>query len=491
LAHLKDHPNQGCRYRLTRRGQRGKIVSGWLVVIAAGPAIRSGYRARRRRRGPSRPGGEMLRARQKLGKYLIERRLAEGPFANVYQALDTIEGVRVALKVPHAHLLTAEMLQDFREEVRLTARLDHVNILPVKDATMIDSQLVIAFPLGKETLAERMQRRMSLRTFVQLAEQMLEAVAYAHQNRVIHCDIKPENFILFDGNRVRLADFGIAKVARRTVEGSGWGTLGYVAPEQAMGKPSFRSDVFSLGLILYRMLTGVLPEWPYRWPPPGYAKLRRKAHPDLVALVRRAMEFHAHRRFRDAEQMRNAFGRIKPRLLRRHAERRRKANRAAAPRDWQTVRWQQFQRQYGRLLETRFRCSRCRGPVSEPMHACPWCGAPRAVHRHPTRFPANCPRCGRGMKLDWTYCPWCYGPGFEVPVNRHYSDKRYQARCSNPACPRHLLMPFMRYCPWCHRKIRRRWKVPGCRDSCPSCGWGVVKTFWDYCPWCGKGPLGR
>jgi serine/threonine protein kinase len=97
---------------------------------------------------------------------------------------------------------------------------------------------------------------------------MIEAVAYAHRQRIIHCDIKPENFILFPDNRLRLTDFGIARVAQNTVAGSGSGTVGYMAPEQAMGKPSMRSDVFSLGLVIYRMLTGQLPEWPFEWPPP-------------------------------------------------------------------------------------------------------------------------------------------------------------------------------------------------------------------------------
>ena len=208
----------------------------------------------------------MLRVRQKLGKYVIERRLAEGPFANVYRALDTIEGVRVAIKVPHPHLVNQDLLDDFREEVRLMARLDHINILALKDASLIDGHFVIALPLGQKTLGDRLQTRMGLKTAVGFAEQMLDAVAYAHENRIIHCDLKPENFLIFDESHLRLADFGIARVARRTIQGSGWGTLGYMAPEQAMGKPSFRSDVFSLGLILYRMLSGDFPIGPTTGP---------------------------------------------------------------------------------------------------------------------------------------------------------------------------------------------------------------------------------
>ena len=98
----------------------------------------------------------MLKARQRLGKYRIERRVSSGGFADVYRALDTIEGVRVALKVPHPHLLTKELLEDFRNEVRLMARLDHVNILPLKDASVVQSHFVIVFPLGERTLADRL-----------------------------------------------------------------------------------------------------------------------------------------------------------------------------------------------------------------------------------------------------------------------------------------------------------------------------------------------
>jgi serine/threonine-protein kinase len=428
----------------------------------------------------------VLRARQRLGKYRIERRLAEGGFANVYRAQDTVEGVRVALKVPHAHLVTKEVLEDFRNEVRLMARLDHPNILPLKDASFIDGHLVIAFPLGERTLADRIQSRMSFRTALDFADQMLAAVAYAHGNRVIHCDVKPENLILFADHRLRLTDFGIAKVARRTVQASGSGTVGYIAPEQAMGKPSFRSDVFSLGLILYRMLSGRLPEWPYEWPPPGFERLRGRVPADLLALLHKAIAFDPRKRFRDAVQMRAAFRKVKPRALKQLAVPKKRKPKSTTRRDWQAVRRQQFQREYGKLLQTRFACRRCGGSVSEPMRACPWCGADRTLHRDETRFPARCPRCKRGMKLDWKYCPWCYGPGFEPASQREYSDVRYQGRCSNPRCGRKLLMPFMRYCPWCRRKVRRKWKAPGTDEKCPSCGWGVFKSFWDHCPWCRK-----
>lgn len=265
----------------------------------------------------------VLKVRQKLGKYRIERRLGNGGFALVYQAMDTIEGIRVALKVPHTSVVDDELLKDFRNEVRMAARLDHPNILRLKDASFINGRFVVVFPLGERTLADRLRHRMSLRTALDLAEQMIEAVAYAHRHRIVHCDVKPENFILFSGNRVQLTDFGIAKVAQKTIRSSGTGTVGYMAPEQAMGKPSLKSDVFSLGLILYRMLSGKWPEWPYHWPPVGYKNLKRRAHPELIALLRKAIDVNPRKRFRDADQMLRAFRRVKSKALK-HAERRRR-----------------------------------------------------------------------------------------------------------------------------------------------------------------------
>lgn len=264
-----------------------------------------------------------LRARQKLGKYRIERRLNEGGFAVVYQAMDTIEGIRVALKVPFARNINENVLRDFRNEVRLAARLEHPNILPLKNAEFIGDYFVIALPLGERTLAERLQKRVSFRAAMNYSEQLLEAVAYAHREGIIHCDIKPENIVLFPGDQLRLMDFGIAKVAQKTVQGAGTGTLGHMAPEQAMGKPSTRSDVFSVGLILYRMFSGHWPEWPYKWPPPGFQSLRGRVHPELIALLRKSIEPEPRKRYRDADQMLAAFLRIKRKAQQHYARYRR------------------------------------------------------------------------------------------------------------------------------------------------------------------------
>lgn len=426
-----------------------------------------------------------LKARTMFGKYAIEKKLGEGGFAVVYQARDTIEGIRVALKIPYSHLVTDETLELFRHEVRLAAKLEHPHIQPLKYADYIDGHFVTVTALGQGTLETRLGKRLSARTALDFSGQIIEAVSFAHENRIIHCDVKPDNLLIFPGNQLRLTDFGIALVAHKTVKGSGAGTVGYVAPEQAMGKPCFRSDVFSIGLIMHRMFSGKLPEWPYEWPFPGHERLRSALHPDLISLIRKSTEVDMRRRYRDATQMLAAFKRIKQPLRNRRST----AKTSPSPRlsSWKAVRFREFQKQFGKTLETRHECEKCGGPVAETMICCPWCGKSRKKHPDAsTRFTVACPRCHRGMKADWKYCPWCYGAGFEPNSNRKLSDRRYESRCGNVACDRKQLMPFMRYCPWCNVRVKRKWKLEDSNAVCRACGWGVAKEFWSFCPWCGK-----
>ncbi len=422
----------------------------------------------------------MLRARQRLGKFRIERRLSNGPIAEVYQAYDTIHGIRVALKVPHPSAMDEVFLADFKREARLAPLLEHPNILPIRDASFIDGRFVIVMPLGERSLGERMQRRMAVATAMDLTEQMLAAVSHAHDCKVIHCDIKPDNFILFDDNTLRLTDFAFSKLALRTIKASGSGTVGYLAPEQALGRPMLQSDVFSLGLVIYELFTGYLPEWPYQWPPAGHARLKGKLKPSLIPWLRRALEFRPKDRFQSAISMYREFRRLRNGGTRRRTER---GN--GRRQDWQAVRFKEFQKEFKQQVATRHTCRHCSGPVSEAMVACPWCGAKDHLKGHETDYPATCPRCSRGVKLDWNYCAWCYGPGFETETKRRYADRRYTTRCNNAKC-KGPLMPFMRYCPWCRSKVKRRWRLDETKATCPSCDQGIAADYWSVCPWCTK-----
>jgi len=249
-----------------------------------------------------------FRRGQRLGKYKLLERLGSGGFAQVYRARDTVEGRDVALKIPPAGSPFPSLDQLVRE-VRIVVGLEHPNILPIHNADVVDGQLIIAGPLGHETLRERLRRRISNARAHAIYEQILDAVAFAHGRRVIHCDINPNNIILADHDHVWLADFGLARIAARTTGllGSGSGTVGYIAPEQALGHPSFRSDVFSLGLVGYRLFAGDLPRWPYRWPFPNATRVKRKLTPDAIALLRRAVTVQERKRYRDARQMLRAW----------------------------------------------------------------------------------------------------------------------------------------------------------------------------------------
>lgn len=432
----------------------------------------------------------MLKARQRLGKYRIVRRVADGGFSSVYDAYDTIENLHVALKVPHTSELSPEHLQDLYREVRLTAKLQHPNILSIKNAEHIDGTFTMAYPLGIESLLDRLSRRLGHRHAMAYAEQLLDAVAFAHDKRVVHCDIKPENVVLLEDERVALTDFGIAKVALRTaVMSSVSGTLGYMAPEHAMGRPSYRSDVFSLGLVLWRLFSGKLPEWPFAAPLAGYERMKRTYSPEFIDVLEKALQLDQHKRYAHAAAFKNAFLRVKRRALRADAK--------ASPRvagqtpSWRTLREREFQRRFGKHLKGTARCGRCQGLVNEAMGHCPWCGLKQTKYKGGSAYAVRCKTCGRGVKADWQSCTWCRAPQPDSGTGRAYPDKRYVADCAK--CGEHCLVAFSRYCPRCRHRVPRAWSIAdgtgekaGRGGRCGQCGWGVLKGFWDFCPWCSK-----
>ncbi len=425
----------------------------------------------------------MLRARQKIGKYTILGRISSGPLADVYRAFDRIQRQNVALKIPREADYVGE--DEFLHEVRVATKLSHPNLLGVLNASYIDDHFVIAMELGTESLAGRMERRISTANALDFVSQALAGLGHIHEHKIIHCDIKPENFIVFPGNRLKLGDYGFAKVRLRTLKASGSGTIDYIAPEQAMGRPKFQSDVFSMGLVIYQLLAGRLPEWPFEWPLPGQDRLEQRVRPEFVNFLRQAIQIDPKARFRDGGVMRDAFERLHS-----HARRQVKPQKKAGSKSatvyntkWREVRWREFSRRFGKALDARHQCRHCDGPVAESMQVCPWCGTDNPARGVESRMPSSCPRCDRGVKNDWDYCSWCYGPGFEAETSRRYPDKRYTSRCSNKRC-KGPLMPFMRYCPWCRSKVREKWTLPGSNDHCSACGWGIARDYWNYCAWC-------
>lgn len=161
-----------------------------------------------------------------------------------------------------------------------------------------------------------------------------------------------------------------------------------------------------------------------------------------------------------------------------------KKRRPRKPIDWRTYKTNIFLRQHRQTLQLKFQCNKCKRPLSERMQYCPWCGHAGISFRSTKTFPAYCARCEHGIHNDWRFCPWCFRERFKNISSKPSVDKRYTEHCTNPRC-RKPMMTFMRYCPYCHKKVARPWKHPKLSSRCPSCRWSIAKDYWDFCAWCG------
>lgn len=254
-----------------------------------------------------------MRRGEDLGKYRLRRKIASGAYATVWEAWDVVLDVPVALKIPKDD----GDRRLFLDEVRIQMRLEHPNVLPVLNADYIDDILVVAAPLGRESLREQVQRGMTTDVALSYAEQLLAGLADAHEHDIVHCDVKPENLILFGDGRVRLGDFGLAKHARGSLS-SASGTVGYLAPEQAHGRTSKASDVFAAALVIHELLTGVLPAWPFDRPLPGHDLLLERA-PHLIDVLDKALAVDERERYADVPELLVEFSKALDSIHRRSA----------------------------------------------------------------------------------------------------------------------------------------------------------------------------
>src|SRR5919202_2971269 len=202
------------------------------------------------------------------GRYVLAESLGSGGMAEVYLAHDEVLDRDVALKVLRSQYVSdEEFAERFRREARSAASLSHPNIVQVYDrGETEDGTCYIAMeyvPGG--TLKKRIEEKgpFDPRKAAAVAAQIADALGAAHERGVIHRDIKPQNVLVSASGDLKVTDFGIARAASAvtsSASGAIFGTAGYISPEQALGEPvGPRSDLYSLGVILYEMLTGELP----------------------------------------------------------------------------------------------------------------------------------------------------------------------------------------------------------------------------------------
>ena len=256
-------------------------------------------------------------AGQMLGRYKLAAELGTGSFGAVWLAEDSWLSKRVALKIPHNQTMDFNKLL---AEPKLMAALDHPHIIKLLTVEKTDDvmYLVMEFVEGR-SLRDRLNKGpLPMGEAVDIARSILDALAHAHAKGVVHRDLKPANILITEKKDVKITDFGTAHALGSGEETVAAGTLYYMPKEQLLGRAVPASDIYSVGVILYEMLTGGLPFTGDKGaeviqkilssePAPDVHGLNPAVPPELAAIVRRALERDLARRFRRAEEMLEAL----------------------------------------------------------------------------------------------------------------------------------------------------------------------------------------
>jgi eukaryotic-like serine/threonine-protein kinase len=255
------------------------------------------------------------------GRFRLDEKVGSGGMSTVYRAFDPTLERWVAIKLMHRDISTdPDQLERFRREARAVARLNHPHVVTVIDAGEDDGTPYIVFEYVEgETLKERIRRqgRLPVSEAVAYAIEVGRALSCAHSNRLVHRDVKPQNVLIDPDGRAKVTDFGIARSLEAqglTATGRVLGTTDYVSPEQAMGHDvTEQSDIYSLGVMLYEMLTGEVPFRAdtqvavamkhVRDPLPDVQRRRPEISAALAAVIERATAKETRNRYATVDAM--------------------------------------------------------------------------------------------------------------------------------------------------------------------------------------------
>lgn len=277
------------------------------------------------------PEVQGLAIAETISHYRIIRELGAGGMGEVYLAEDTRLGRHVALKfLPASYQYDPDRRTRFLAEARATSALRSPHIVSIFDIGEHEGSIFIVMEyVDGEPLSDRLARGpLAMREVIDFTAQIADALVEAHKIGIIHCDIKSDNLIVNERGSVKILDFGIAKViesksksrdstkklGQQTVVHVVIGTVSYMSPEQAMGDPlDHRSDIFSLGVVMYEMLTGRLPfdgetsteviDKIIHEEPPAIARLNYNVPPELERITRKCLEKEKDRRYQSAQEM--------------------------------------------------------------------------------------------------------------------------------------------------------------------------------------------
>src|SRR5215211_4373887 len=254
-------------------------------------------------------------------RYRLDAQIGAGGMSTVYRAFDTTLERRVAVKLMHREIASdSDQLERFRREARSVAQLSHPHIVGVIDAGEEDGRPYNVFEYVEgETLKDRIRRfgRLPVDEAIAYAIEIGRALAAAHASRLVHRDVKPQNVLVNQDGRAKVTDFGIARSLEAdglTMTGRVLGTTDYVSPEQALGhRVTEQSDIYSLGIVLFEMLTGDVPFRAdtqvgvamkhVREPLPNIQVRRPEVSSTLAAVVERATAKETRNRYATVDEM--------------------------------------------------------------------------------------------------------------------------------------------------------------------------------------------